>query len=500
MAEGTRRLVAIMFTDIVGYTALMGQDEQRTIELVNRARELLHGQLEKHGGRLLDEIGDGSLSSFDSAVSAVSCAREIQESVAGDPELNFRIGIHIGDVVFSDDRAYGDGVNVASRIHGLVDSGGICISDRVYDDIRNHPQLSAQSLGSRQLKNVNRPINVYVLTGEGAPQRRSRQGGVRRWAAIAAGVLVLAGAGIWAGGGWEAIFVKTLMTVPKVLPQPEQTVGFATTEDGVRIAYATNGEGPPILFVLGWITHLEKGFSSPIYNAGWMKDFGGDHLYVRYDGRGTGVSQRDIQDFSLGARVRDIEAVVGSLGMERFGMYAASAGGPAAIAYTVKHPERVTRLMMWGSFADLSPTPRDEKSCAAMVELIVTGWDDATPRFRNMFASMFIPDGNPTRWRFFTEVLRVGMTGDDAARFLAQSCALDVTPLLPEISAPTLIVHAEGDQAVPYERGRTLAAGIPGAKMVTLKTNNHAISPDEPAAADLQQLAIGWFAQDLPSD
>jgi pimeloyl-ACP methyl ester carboxylesterase len=97
-------------------------------------------------------------------------------------------------------------------------------------------------------------------------------------------------------------------------------------------------------------------------------------------------------------------------------------------------------------------------------------------------------------------VLRVGMTGDDAARFLEQSCALDVTPLLPEISAPTLIVHAEGDQAVPYERGRTLAAGISGAKMVTLKTNNHAINPDEPAAADLQQLAIGWFAQDLPSD
>jgi class 3 adenylate cyclase len=123
MPGEARRLVAIMFTDIVGYTALMGEDEERTLRLLARGRDLIRSQLEKHGGRLLEEIGDGTLASFDSAVAAVSCAREIQESVASDPELKFRIGIHIGDVIFKESRVYGDGVNVASRIHGLVTEG-----------------------------------------------------------------------------------------------------------------------------------------------------------------------------------------------------------------------------------------------------------------------------------------------------------------------------------------------------------------------------------------
>ena len=124
---------------------------------------MVRAQVEKHGGRLLEEIGDGTLSSFDSAVGAVECAREIQTIVGPDPDYDLRIGIHIGDVLVSGDQVIGDGVNVASRIHGLADPGAICISDRVYDDVRNHPDLAAWPLGERDLKNVNRRVMVYIL-------------------------------------------------------------------------------------------------------------------------------------------------------------------------------------------------------------------------------------------------------------------------------------------------------------------------------------------------
>ena len=169
MSEGLpsemRKLAAIMFTDIAAYTAFMGEDEQRARQMLERSRELLQRLIPKFNGRLIEHVGDGSLSSFESAVEAVTCASEIQRSLRDDRDLRLRIGIHIGDVVVSDGRIIGDGVNIASRIHALAEPGGVCISDRVYDDIRNHPEFRATLLGERQLKNVNRPIRVYALGG-----------------------------------------------------------------------------------------------------------------------------------------------------------------------------------------------------------------------------------------------------------------------------------------------------------------------------------------------
>jgi class 3 adenylate cyclase/tetratricopeptide (TPR) repeat protein len=160
----TRKLAAIMFTDIAGYTALMGADEQKALRVLAQSRALVQQVLPRFHGTLIEDLGDGALCSFQSAFEAVQCARAIQESLRDDPDLRLRIGIHVGDVIFSADEVIGDGVNVASRIHALAEPGGICVSEQVYDAIRNQPDIRATSLGERHLKNVNRAIKVYALS------------------------------------------------------------------------------------------------------------------------------------------------------------------------------------------------------------------------------------------------------------------------------------------------------------------------------------------------
>ena len=158
-----------MFSDIVGFTALMGRDEREGLRAVREHREHLRAVLPLFNGRLIGEVGDGTLSSFHSAVDAVNCARELQARLVDDPELRLRNGIHVGDVVFTDKTVLGDGVNIASRIHELAPPGGCCISERVYEEIRNKPEFHVQDLGEKHLKNVARPIRAYALTSADGP-------------------------------------------------------------------------------------------------------------------------------------------------------------------------------------------------------------------------------------------------------------------------------------------------------------------------------------------
>ena len=191
----TRQLAAIMFSDVVGYTAIMGRDEHAALHALDAHRELLRILLPKFNGRMAGEVGDGTLTSFQSAIEAVNCAREVQASLRDQPELKVRIGIHLGDVVFSNNTVLGDGVNVASRIHALAPPGGICVSANVYDEIRNKPGTRLKDLGEQRLKNVSRPIRVYqIIPTELIAQPVEPSGHRRRIALIAgAGALILAG-------------------------------------------------------------------------------------------------------------------------------------------------------------------------------------------------------------------------------------------------------------------------------------------------------------------
>jgi len=205
MASRTRKLAAVMFSDIVGYTALMARDEERGLRVRDQHRRLLADRVSAHGGARIDETGDETLSTFDSALDAVACALDIQAALADDPDLRLRIGIHQGDVVFEGGRVYGDGVNVASRIRPLAEPGGICISDEVQNSIRNQPGLHATPRGVHDLKNVGRPISVYALRGEpGATaawmqQPRRRAKGSKRRVVLKAAVACIVLLAVWFG-------------------------------------------------------------------------------------------------------------------------------------------------------------------------------------------------------------------------------------------------------------------------------------------------------------
>ena len=162
-----RQLSAIMFTDMVGFTALMQDDEHRAKSIRDRHRDTLRQSIEKHSGEIVQFYGDGTLSVFGSAVDAVSSAVAAQQALQQDPSIPVRIGLHIGDIIRDEDGVYGDGVNVAARIQGLSVPGAVMISGKVFDEIKNHPELPATALGEFDLKNVRDPMRVFAITAPG---------------------------------------------------------------------------------------------------------------------------------------------------------------------------------------------------------------------------------------------------------------------------------------------------------------------------------------------
>ena len=372
----------------------------------------------------------------------------------------------------------GDGVNIASRIVALASPGGICISERVYEEIRNQRGMTVRSLGRKNLKNVDRPIGVYALTGFGTEADPTSAVAERDWRSLIhsraatatltiVALILLAGFGIYRFD-WQQILAAKEIYLPRILPKAvDQKMGFCTASDGVHIAYASSGKGPPLVIMIGWVTHLERGFLSPAYFGDALRGFGAHHLVVRYDTRGFGLSDRGMTDYSLDARVRDLEAVTDALRLKRFSIYAISFGGPTVIAYAARHPEKINRLVFYGTYARFIHDPQERQKWEAMITLMRTGWGSDNPTYRQLFTSLFMPDGSEADQRVLTEMGRVAATPEDAARFMTATLNIDVRDLARQIRAPTLVVHTRGDQIVPLESGRELAGLIPGAEWLS---------------------------------
>jgi len=262
-----------------------------------------------------------------------------------------------------------------------------------------------------------------------------------------------------------------------------QTIKFCTAPDGVRLAYAVAGSGPPIVRVGNWFTHLEFDWNSRLMQH-MLQGFAEHRQLVRYDVRGTGLSQREVGDITFDHLVSDLGTVVDAVGLERFPLLAVSQGAAVSIAYTILHPERVTQLILLGGFArGAAHRPKQgPEFIEALRALIRQGWGSDDPSYRQLFSSQFMPDGTLEQLQWFSERQRLSATPDIAEKILFATQTVDVRPLLPQVSVPTLILHCRGDRRVPIEMGQELAAGIAGSRFVVLESNNHMILEQEPAA------------------
>ena len=296
----TRKLAAILAADVVGYSRLAGTDEDRTLARLRALRsDLIDPIVAVHNGRMVKRTGDGSLIEFRSVVDAVRCAIEVQNGMvernSGVPperRIEFRVGIHLGDVVEeSDGDLMGDGVNIAARLEGIADRGGVCISRQVLDQIEGKLDLTYRELGRQNLKNIVKPVEVYAILFD---------------AAVAPGSRFLAATNL------------------------KQEIRYCKAPDGVRLAYATVGNGSPMLKSAHWLGHLEYDWELPI-SQHFLLGLAKDHTLIRYDARGNGLSDWDVKEISLDAWVSDMETVADAAGLGSFPLLGSRRAAPCRL-------------------------------------------------------------------------------------------------------------------------------------------------------------------------
>ncbi len=312
-----RRLAAIVATDMAGYSRLMEADEDGIISRQKaHRRELIDPEIERNRGHIVKTTGDGLLVEFASAQDAVRSAIDIQTGMVqrerGRPEderIQYRVGINIGDVVFDDGDIFGDGVNVASRLEGLAEPGGVCVSDSVYQTLQDRLTEPFRDLGSQRVKNISRAIRVWQWTPNAPVQ--------------------------------EMEIADAALT---------QRVQFCVAPDGVQIAYASVGKGSPIFKAHNWLNHIEYEWRSPLWGPAFAA-LAKNHELVRFDQRGNGLSDWDVADISEEAMVTDMATVVGAADLKSFALLGISQGCAFSIRYAVEQPEQVRCLVLHGGYA-----------------------------------------------------------------------------------------------------------------------------------------------------
>ena len=266
-------------------------------------------------------------------------------------------------------------------------------------------------------------------------------------------------------------------------PAPRQTIHFATTSDGVRIAYAEVGAGPALVKAANYLSHLEYDWQSPVWSP-LLHALANRYQLTRYDARGNGLSDWAVEDFSLAAFVCDLETVIETTKLPRFALFGLSQGCAVALAYAVRNPERVSHLVLYGGYARgkrCRGSDRDTAEADALQTLIRDGWGRDNPAFRQIFTSLFIPDGTAEQMQWWNDLQRRTTSPDNAARMRRAWDDIDITDLLPRIQCPTLVLHCRDDAVQPFDEGRRLAAGIAGARFVALEGRNHVILQNDPS-------------------
>lgn len=281
------------------------------------------------------------------------------------------------------------------------------------------------------------------------------------------------------------------------LPSPAtQQIRFCRAPDGTRIAFATSGQGPPLVKPANWLTHLEQDWDSPVWRH-WLSELGRTHTLIRYDERGCGLSDHAVAEITFEAWIEDLEAVVAARGDERVSLFGISQGCAVALAYAARHPDRVDRLVLYGGYVrgrnHREPTARESLEATMLRNLIRMGWGRDNPAFRQVFGNLFLPEGTPEQLRWFTDLTRT-LPVENALRIEEMVHDIDVRKEAARVRAPTLVLHARHDAMIPFEAGCEMAALVPGARFVPLDSRNHVLMEHEPAWRSFAQHVQAFLA------
>jgi len=283
--------------------------------------------------------------------------------------------------------------------------------------------------------------------------------------------------------------------LPRAYP-PLHEVQFCRTSDDVRIAYASVGHGPPLVWATHWLSHLAFNWETPIWRH-WTEEFARDHSFVHYDHRGHGLSDWEVRELSVDASARDLEAVVDALSLDRFALIGCSRAGATAIAYTARHPQRVSHLVLLNTFAQgwrYWGNPAEIERREATITLVRQGWDN--PAFRQILTSLLLPDATAEEIGCFDELQRIAISGENAAQVQHSSGEFNLLDVLPGIVTPTLVLHCRDDVGTPFEQGRLIASRIPGARFVALEGRNQILLERDPAWATFVSEVRRFLSED----
>ena len=276
----------------------------------------------------------------------------------------------------------------------------------------------------------------------------------------------------------------------------DQKITFCRTPDGVNIAVASAGRGQPLIFHSTWLNHIEYEWQHPV-RAPLLHFLANRFRLIRFDVRGVGLSDRNAVDISFEGFGRDLETVFDALDLRRPALIGIAPGAPIAIAHAVRHPERVSKLVLHGAYAlgrNRRHSPQQREMADALIALMQQGWGDEHSAFMRMFSTRYLPSGSPEQITLMARLAFLSTSHKTALRVMIESCEIDVVDLLPKVSLPTLVVHCQHDSVVPFDEGRRIALSIPNARFVSLESENHIPLPGEPAWAKFTSELVAFLS------
>jgi class 3 adenylate cyclase/pimeloyl-ACP methyl ester carboxylesterase len=443
-----RRLAAIFAADMVGFSRLMETDEDGVLSRQKSHRkELIDPEIARYRGRIVKTTGDGMLVEFASAQDAVQCAINIQKCMptredekGENNRIRYRIGINIGDIVSDDDDIFGDGVNVAARLESLAEPGCVCISDIVRQTVLDRVGEPFRDMGGQRVKNISRPIKVWQWALDAKPEKSAPE--------------------------------TTL----------HQRIKYCSSTDGVHLAYATIGDGPPVLKAPNWINHIEYDWQSPVWRA-FLTEFAQQSSLVRFDQRGNGLSDWEVDEISSDRMIDDMLAVADASKLEKFALFGISQGAAFAMRFAAMYPERVKCLVLLGGYVRgrlHRGDPEAKRFHEIARTMIRDGWGSPDSVYRHFFTTAYIPDATTEEAASFDELQRISTNTENALRILQMNAEIDASEFAANVRVPTLILHSHGDRAVPIEESQLAARLIPDASFIELPGNNHCMVGGHP--------------------